>query len=142
MIGPYISYKTLIGLLIFTAMAHVGNLRGQVNPDSYRWKGERYWTRGAVEDSTKKAILYSKKYRLGAYLIYDCIDRYYVCGDFESFTECKDRREITLKKKKEILACAPIQDFKTFDECFAAVYEKIHTIASKKFCLRSATVKN
>ncbi|OUR96992.1 hypothetical protein A9Q84_11695 [Halobacteriovorax marinus] len=77
----------------------------------------------------------SNKYYRGRYLVYDCIDRHYVCVNLPSFYNCRETRVKEIENKEVLLSCAPLKLFKTQKECFDANYKLIHRVTNKAFCV-------
>ncbi|WP_127717282.1 hypothetical protein [Halobacteriovorax sp. HLS] len=77
----------------------------------------------------------SDKYYRGRYLIYDCVNRHYVCINLPSFYNCQEERLKEIEAKSVLLSCAPLKQFKTQKECFDVNYSLIHRITNKSFCV-------
>lgn len=59
----------------------------------------------------------SLKYQRGKYLVYDCIDKHWVCTGEPEFDACEDTREISLRETYERLPCVPITAFNDVETC-------------------------
>lgn len=61
-------------------------------------------------DDSKDEIALSDKYHAGLYLIYDCQDMHFVCGNKDDFELCQKEREVEKKIGQKIkLPCAPFK---------------------------------
>ena len=76
----------------------------------------------------------NKKYKAGAYLIYDCKSEYYTCVDDEGFKECRKDRDVSINKKLKHYPCAPLKAFLSVEACLVKNYEVIESLAFKRFC--------
>lgn len=78
----------------------------------------------------------SEKYFSGEYLIYDCVNRSYICVDKDGYDYCKNLRTEDWNNKQVFLRCAPLHNFNETILCLDELYNKIETITDKSFCLR------
>jgi hypothetical protein len=60
----------------------------------------------------------SEKYEAGAYLIYDCQDKHWVCVLEEYYRDCESQRSQDLSMNKLDLRCAPMGQLPTKQSCF------------------------
>lgn len=56
-------------------------------------------------------------YQRGAFLIYNCHDRHWVCSGEAEYKSCLEERNYALDEKTSKLPCAPIQKFKSDKAC-------------------------
>lgn len=78
----------------------------------------------------------SRKLSEGEFLIYDCKERHFACVDEAAFTRCREARDLGLALKKEkILSCAPLKNYKNYNECTKQQYSVQHRRKNKSFCL-------
>ncbi|MEI8347103.1 MAG: hypothetical protein WCG27_06535, partial [Pseudomonadota bacterium] len=59
----------------------------------------------------------SEVYKSGMYLIYDCIERHFACVNNDGFERCREQRELSKKRGRGLLSCAPLKKFSTTPEC-------------------------
>jgi hypothetical protein len=77
----------------------------------------------------------SAKYEAGAYLMYDCEEKHWVCVLEEYYKICEAKRVEDLELKKYNLRCAGIGALPTKKSCFQrALYMSSHNF-STRFCL-------
>ncbi|GEM_PF-1928224 len=77
-------------------------------------------------DSTQKDLsgfdpstdIISEKYEAGSYLIYDCVEKHWVCVMENFYQECYQKREADIAEKRPVLSCAPIGAFPVKKSCF------------------------
>ena len=77
----------------------------------------------------------SIKYFAGSYLIYDCIDKHFVCADEYEYKRCEDRRSQEEKDMKIRLACVPVKKYADRKECEVAQKEIVSQGRFVNFCL-------
>lgn len=58
----------------------------------------------------------NERYERGSHLVYDC-EGYFVCTKKEEFDYCLERRTSAITDLSVSLRCAPIESFKTDEEC-------------------------
>lgn len=83
----------------------------------------------------------SSDFSRGAYLIFDCRNRYYACVNQPSFDSCRLMRDKGYQAKKKILPCAPLKEFSDQKDCFAKQYSLIHHQKPKAFCQNTKNAK-
>lgn len=77
----------------------------------------------------------SEKYEAGPYLMYDCVDKHWVCVMDSFYKECSVKRSKEVIDKKPDLSCAPIGRFPGKKACFQRqLYLTTHNHGSR-FCL-------
>lgn len=77
----------------------------------------------------------SEKYLAGAFLIYDCEEKHWVCVLKEDSDICKERREKAISTGEKNLPCAPIGEFPTKKSCFQRQLYLIGQAHGFRFCL-------
>lgn len=79
----------------------------------------------------------SLKYQRGKYLVYDCIDKHWVCTGEPEFDNCIDGREIAISENYERLPCVPIMQFDEVKAC-----QKVQTrLTDRAFTMRDCLSK-
>lgn len=86
-------------------------------------------------------IRLSTKYFKGEILVYDCVDRHFVCTSLESATECREERDRFLAKNRFELPCAPIKAFKSHEECSEEQYKRVHDIPDRVWCFNEKKLR-
>ncbi len=76
----------------------------------------------------------SYKYRLGQYLIYDCIDKHFACVTDYDFQNCQNKRKEAFDDKDFNLRCAPLKKWENYPECINIQYEKMYQNPGLAFC--------
>lgn len=59
----------------------------------------------------------SEDYNEGTYLIYNCVDSYYVCADEGNFKSCQDKVDKENRENKEFYSCLPVKGFADEKKC-------------------------
>jgi len=59
----------------------------------------------------------STKYQRGQYLVYDCIDKHWVCTGKAEYENCFDGRKIAQENKYDRMPCAPVKVFDGEGQC-------------------------
>jgi hypothetical protein len=77
----------------------------------------------------------SEKYFAGAFLIYDCEEKHFVCVLPEDYKTCEDQREKAIKNKEKYLPCAPLGEFPTKRSCFQRDLYLVGLAHGNRFCL-------
>lgn len=77
----------------------------------------------------------SEKYLAGAFLIYDCEEKHWVCVLKEDSDVCKENREKSIEKGERNLPCAPIGEFPTKKSCFQRQLYLSGQAHGFRFCL-------
>ena len=78
---------------------------------------------------------FSDKYEGGAFLIYDCVDKHWVCVLESYYSECQELRDKDIQSKKITLGCAPIGKFETKKSCFQRQLYMIGQNYETRFCI-------
>jgi len=76
----------------------------------------------------------STKYLRGQYLLYDCIDKHWVCTSKAEFGACKDGRTIAQADKQDKLPCAPIKEFESESQCNKVQARLTSSASSMRSC--------
>jgi hypothetical protein len=90
---------------------------------------------GVPVDFVLKNDTISDKYFAGAFLIYDCDEKHWVCVLKEDFTKCSENREKSIGKREKHLPCAPIGEFPTKRSCFQRQLYLTGQAHGSRFCL-------
>ena len=77
----------------------------------------------------------SDKYIAGAFLIYDCKEKHWVCVLKDDFSECRENRDKSIAGRKKHLPCAPIGEFPTKRSCFQRQLYLSGHAHGNRFCL-------
>ncbi len=77
----------------------------------------------------------SDKYLAGAFLVYDCEEKHWVCVLEEDYKICEEKRNESIKKKDRQLPCAPIGEFPTKKSCFQRELFMAGHAHGSRFCL-------
>ncbi|MES2525763.1 MAG: hypothetical protein V4598_01695 [Bdellovibrionota bacterium] len=77
----------------------------------------------------------SDKYFAGAFLIYDCEEKHWVCVLEENYRYCEEQRKESVQKKERQLPCAPIGEFPTKRSCFQRELFLAGHAHGNRFCL-------
>jgi hypothetical protein len=88
----------------------------------------------AQEIDPSKDIL-SKKWTTGAFLIYDCDDRHWVCVHDFGQAQCEDLRKNKLASGARTLGCAPGQEFESREECWSVQKKLVNEALYPRTCL-------
>ena len=59
----------------------------------------------------------SLKYTRGPYLLYDCVDKHWVCTDEREMQSCEKSRQESLLERDQYFSCAYIEKFKNSKIC-------------------------
>lgn len=78
---------------------------------------------------------FSSKYEGGAYLIYDCVDKHWVCVLESYYLDCEKLRSEDLDNNKLDLSCAPIGSFETKKSCFQRQLYMVSQNYETRFCI-------
>ena len=84
-------------------------------------------------DPTKDFI--SDKYMAGTSLIYDCLDRHWVCTGESEYQACVKERAINISIKRTELPCVASEVFASKRECFARAKTLVARGNIPKTCL-------
>lgn len=87
-----------------------------------------------ILNAQDSSIQISQKYHIGRGMIYDCVDRHFVCAAIEEFDECKLKREKEVNKYLKEFSCAPIKLFKNNKECVIKMRKYLERSIDKSFC--------
>ena len=74
-------------------------------------------------------------YQRGRHLLYNCIDKHWVCTGKAEFDSCIETRNESLKDNDTNLPCAPVRIFISEDECVAHQASIINAATENRFCL-------
>lgn len=74
------------------------------------------------------------KYRGGNNLIYDCINKYYVCASDVARISCEEDRTHAIDTKLDKYSCAVLKRFTNKEECLQKQHEVLNTNVVRKFC--------
>ena len=77
----------------------------------------------------------SEKYLAGAFLIYDCEEKHWVCVLEEDYQVCEEKRKESVAKKDRQLSCAPIGEFPTKRSCFQRQLYMAGHAHGHRFCV-------
>ena len=78
----------------------------------------------------------SEKYEAGAYLIYDCEEKHWVCVLEPYFKICREKREKDLLNQSYLYSCAPIGEFPNKKSCFQRqLFLTTHNYGAR-FCVK------
>ena len=80
----------------------------------------------------------SEKYEAGQFLIYNCVDKHWVCVLDSHFNECEKARIEDIENKVTDLRCAPIGSFPTKKSCFQQQLFMVSQNFATRFCLHPA----
>ena len=99
---------------------------------------------GLIFDENKSTgpVQISTKYKQGKFLIYDCLDRHFVCVNDTSFKFCRSERDNTDRRLNVYLPCAPIKRFINLDLCLAELNLRIYEASDKRFCLSEPNINS
>lgn len=116
------SWESMIKLLAM--FLFIGFASGESEVDNE--EGKDFSTLDLRIDST---------YQKGPYLIYDCIEKRWICTGKPEYDMCEERRESALAMKEELLGCAAFTFYKTRKKCYKKQLEMIHRGSTQRFCL-------
>ena len=77
----------------------------------------------------------SEKYFAGAFLIYDCEEKHWVCVLKEDFATCNEKRAKSISGREKQLPCAPIGEFPTKKSCFQRQLYLSGQAHGNRFCI-------
>jgi len=78
----------------------------------------------------------SEKYEAGAYLIYDCEEKHWVCVLGPYFKTCREKREKDEVSDSYLYTCAPIGEFPNKKSCFQRqLFLSTHNYGPR-FCIK------
>lgn len=84
----------------------------------------------------------SEKYEAGAYLIYDCEQKHWVCVLESYFEECKLKRQKELMNEEKLLhSCAPLGVLPTKKSCFQRQLFLTTHNHGQRFCIKDTWKK-
>lgn len=88
-----------------------------------------------LNDYDGKVDIISEKYEAGPFLIYDCVDKHYVCV-LESYNkECGETRAKNIHERQLNLGCAPISEHLNKKSCFQKQLFMVSQNHGTKFCV-------
>ena len=70
----------------------------------------------------------SNKYSEGEFLIYDCVDKHYVCADQTSEQICKRKYEKESRENYTNFTCLVLQKFENSKKCHQKQFSVIHEL--------------
>lgn len=76
------------------------------------------WSSLPAEEGVTGSVSISEDYNSGSYLIYNCLDQYWVCVTEEEFNRCHKEREKEIVNSRPRSSCAPVKKFLTNRSCF------------------------
>jgi hypothetical protein len=76
----------------------------------------------------------NKKYRGGNNLIYDCVQKIFICANDTAKTECEAERKEAIENKLENYPCAVLKTFPNKADCLLKNYEVANVNALKRYC--------
>lgn len=80
----------------------------------------------------------SAKYEAGPALVYDCLDKHWVCTGPNEHSVCSERRLENIQEGRIELNCMPDQIFPTIKECFEYIPRLIARGNVPRGCLHPA----
>ncbi len=84
-----------------------------------------------------KTDIISDKYEAGAFLIYDCEDKHWVCVGKTFFDECIENRKLDLETgASPLYRCAPVGEFPTKKSCFQRQLFLTSNHHGAQFCVK------
>jgi hypothetical protein len=85
-----------------------------------------------------KTDLIADNYEAGAFLIYDCVEKHWVCVLEEYSKDCHEKRLKDLESRDSpIYSCAPIGVFPNKRSCFQRMLFMITHNHGTRFCIKS-----
>ena len=81
-------------------------------------------------------------YQRGAYLVYDCRTRHWVCTQELEHKRCINQRKEALLDYKTILPCAHFDLFKKRKDCKSKQQQLTNAAKYEQFCLHPSKLKN
>jgi hypothetical protein len=78
--------------------------------------------------------LLSLKYQRGKYLVYDCIDRHWVCTGKAEFDLCLEQRDVGLLDKNSRMPCGAFDYFENEKKCQKHQKKLINRGDGTRFC--------
>jgi hypothetical protein len=88
-----------------------------------------------LNDYDGKVDIISDKYEAGPFLIYDCVDKHYVCVLESYFKDCSEARAKDIHEKKLDMTCAPISEHLNKKSCFQKQLFMVGQNHGTKFCV-------
>lgn len=95
----------------------------------------------AQVDVTLSDPLLSFKYARGAHLIFDCVDKHWVCAAKGEYVRCQKARDFEVLERKDKLSCVPIKLFNSEKECNKSQGKLISRAVAMRFCESSEIQK-
>lgn len=77
---------------------------------------------------------FSDKYFSGEYLMYDCQDKHWVCGDKVAKTNCDEAVKRYLPTDSVYIPCFVVKKFKDLNECVYHNKKVVSNLASTRGC--------
>jgi hypothetical protein len=135
-------YLLILTLLAFTGPYVLAESKEQSESVQIVDADVEYIQRGEDYDGTQDISLsdpnLSLKYVRGAFLLYDCYEKHWVCTTKFEFRNCRETRDELLKDNTLELNCTPIKEFKSEAECV----EEQRRITSRAIELRTCLHPN
>lgn len=93
----------------------------------------------AISDFDVKTDIIADNYEAGAYLMYDCVERHWVCVLEEYYKECGEKRtQDHLKVDDPYHTCAPIEQMPNKKSCFQRqLFLTTHNFGAR-FCIKES----
>lgn len=88
-----------------------------------------------LNDYDPKVDIISDKYEAGPFLIYDCLDKHYVCVLESYFNDCAEAREKDIHNKELKMSCAPISKHLNKKSCFQKQLFMVSQNHGNRFCV-------
>jgi hypothetical protein len=78
---------------------------------------------------------FSEKYEGGPFLIYDCVDKHWVCVLESYYMACEKQRREDIDNKKQLLSCAPLGTYLNKKSCYQRQLYMVGQNYETRFCL-------
>jgi hypothetical protein len=113
------------------------------------WSSQLVFFHGAFsEDDWEDGVFVGERisthWKRGRHLIYDCVEKSYICVDREGYEQC-ERNRIFYKVKDPLktvdLFCSPLKSFEKSVDCFAEQDKHIVRHHERIFCQRELLVR-
>ena len=100
------------------------------------WAQDRYQVKTGYDPVTD---IISENYETGAFLIYDCAEKHWVCVLETYYLSCEERRKMDEKNSEEIFhSCAPIGKFPNKFSCFQRQLFLTTQNHGDRFCIKDS----
>lgn len=77
----------------------------------------------------------SADYIAGEFLIYDCLNKHWVCVMEEYFTKCEEQRVEDSAAGKTFARCAPLKKFPVKFSCYQQQLRLVSNVDATKLCI-------